>query len=147
MKIVQSLNELKDNNPIGLTIGNFDGVHVGHRSLLQKIRQECVQKKLKFTVLTFVPHPQKIIHPEKNHFLINSYEARQRYLEELGVDYLVEIPFTRDFSTLAPEEFLEKHLLGVTNLSKLYLGYDFAFGANKQGSFDLVERLCTPRGI
>lgn len=129
---------------IGLTIGNFDGVHLGHRELLKKIKQTCLDKKLHFVVLTFIPHPQKIIQPDKERFLINSYEQRRKLLMELGVDYLVEINFTRDFSTLTADQFLRDHLLMYPQLKDFYLGYDFAFGANKQGGYDLVRNLCLP---
>ncbi len=132
---------------IGLTIGNFDGVHLGHRQLLKKIKLDCENKNLLFVVVTFVPHPQKILHPEKERFLINSYEQRRHLLKELGVDVLVEMKFTRDFSTLKAEEFLEKYLLAYPNLKNFYLGYDFAFGANKEGGHDLVHSLCRPTGV
>lgn len=151
MKILNSLPEIKTAEgkviPIGLTIGNFDGVHIGHRSLLKKIREECTRKDLSFVVVTFVPHPQKILHPDKEHFLLNSYEKRRELLESLGVNYLVEMKFTRDFSTLAPEEFMKKHLFSYEGLREFYLGYDFAFGANKQGSHDVALEICKPRGV
>ncbi len=151
MKILQRLLDIPQTNglypPIGLTIGNFDGVHIGHRELLKKIKSECVSKNLFFVVVTFIPHPQKILQPEKERFLINSYDQRRKLLEDLGVDFLIEIGFTRDFSTLPPEDFLETHLLSYTNLKNFYLGYDFAFGANKQGDFDLVKELCKPLNV
>lgn len=132
---------------IGLTIGNFDGVHLGHRNLLDKIKRDCLLHKLQFVVVTFVPHPQKILQPDKERFLINSYDQRRKLLEEAGVDLLVEFKFTRDFSTLGPEDFLEKYLLNYPKLKNLYLGYDFAFGANKGGGHDLAKSICLPRGI
>jgi riboflavin kinase / FMN adenylyltransferase len=151
MKIFHNLLEIaqdQDESPaIGLTIGNFDGVHIGHRQLLQKIKQDCVAKKLKFVVVTFVPHPQKILHPEKERFLINSYEQRRKLLKNQGVDFLVEMRFTRDFSTLSPEQFMQKHLLIYPKLRDFYLGYDFAFGANKQGGYDLVKQVCAPLNV
>jgi riboflavin kinase/FMN adenylyltransferase len=151
MKILTSLLEIEkfnDSYPgIGLTIGNFDGVHLGHRELLKKIKDECRIKDLLFVVVTFIPHPQKIIQPEKERFLINSYDQRRKLLHSLGVDVLIEIGFTRDFSTLSPENFLIKHLLIYPELKHFYLGYDFAFGANKQGGYDLVKNLCKPLGI
>lgn len=132
---------------IGLTIGNFDGVHIGHRQLLQKIKAECKARDLLFVVVTFVPHPQKILQPDKERFLINSYEQRRSLLSDLGVDILVEMKFTRDFSTLKADEFLSQYLLAYPNLKNFYLGYDFAFGANKEGGHDLVNSICHPRGI
>lgn len=151
MKIVHNLFDItegKNTYPgIGLTIGNFDGVHLGHRQLLGKIKNECLEKKLLFVVITFVPHPHKILYPEKDRFLITSYGQRRALLEELGVDVLVEFSFTRDFSTLNAEDFLKKYLLSYPAVKKFYLGYDFAFGANKQGGFDEVKDLGKPLGI
>lgn len=151
MKILQNLLDIPKVDgkypEVGLTIGNFDGVHIGHRQLLQKIKAECKGKNLKFVVVTFVPHPQKILQPEKERFLISSYEHRRRLLKQLGVDYLVEMKFTRDFSTLSAECFLKDHLLIYPGLKDFYLGYDFAFGANKEGGYDLVKEICRPLNV
>ena len=151
MKVLHNLLDLQkpeNGSPgIGLTIGNFDGVHIGHQLLLKKIKSDCEAKNLKFVVVTFVPHPQKILQPEKDRFLINSYDQRRQLLETIGVDFLVEMKFTRDFSTLAPEEFLDKYLLSYPGLKNFYLGYDFAFGANKQGGFDLAKSICQEKKI
>lgn len=151
MKLLNSLLDINEGEshdiPIGLTIGNFDGVHAGHRQLLSKIRIECEKKNLKFAVVTFVPHPQKILQPEKERFLLNSYEKRRELLQEMGVDFLVEMKFTRDFSTLPPDQFMRTHLFHYPGLKEFYLGYDFAFGANKQGGHDLAREICSPRGI
>lgn len=151
MRITTSLPEIKNEKgnsiPIGLTIGNFDGVHAGHRQLLEKIRVECQKNDLSFVVVTFIPHPQKILQPEKERFLLNSYETRRELLASLGVNYLVELKFTRDFSTLPPETFMKNHLFSYEGLRNFYLGYDFAFGANKQGGHDLATEICRPRGI
>ncbi|HXH31692.1 MAG TPA: bifunctional riboflavin kinase/FAD synthetase [Bacteriovoracaceae bacterium] len=151
MKIFHNLLDIAKVNgaypDVGLTIGNFDGVHIGHRQLLKKIKSDCVAKSSKFVVVTFIPHPQKIINPEKERFLINSYEQRRGLLKKLGVDFLIEMKFTRDFSTLTADQFLSEHLLSYPALRDFYLGYDFAFGANKQGGYDLVRSICHPRGV
>lgn len=151
MKILQNLLDITkidgEYPEIGLTIGNFDGVHIGHRQLLKKIKSDCLSKGLLFVVVTFIPHPQKILQPEKERFLINSYEQRRSLLKKLGVDILVELNFTRDFSTLKAEDFLTKYLLCYPNLKDFYLGYDFAFGANKQGDYDLVRSICKPHQV
>jgi riboflavin kinase/FMN adenylyltransferase len=151
MKLLNSLPEIETVEgkavPIGLTIGNFDGVHAGHRQLLNKIKEECRKKSLSFVVVTFVPHPQKILQPEKERFLLTSYEKRRDLLESIGVDYLVEMKFTRDFSTLSPETFMKSYLFNYPGLREFYIGYDFAFGANKQGGHDLARSICGPKGI
>lgn len=151
MKLLNSLLEIEQAEgrsiPVGLTIGNFDGVHAGHRQLLKKLQTECSRKGLSFVVVTFVPHPQKILQPEKERFLLTSYEKRRELLESLGVNFLVELKFTRDFSTLSAESFIKNHLFNYGGLKEFYLGYDFAFGANKQGGHDLAASICKERGI
>lgn len=152
MKILSNLLDIPqsfqgDWPAVGITLGNFDGVHLGHRELLKKIKLDCLKQGLLFVVVTFVPHPQKILQPEKERFLINSYEQRRDLLRDIGVDVLIELNFTRDFSTLKAEDFLKKYLMTYPELKKLYLGYDFAFGANKEGDFDLVKEVCRPYNI
>ncbi len=151
MKILHNLLDIPKSDgaypEIGLTIGNFDGVHLGHKQLLKKIKEQCLARNLQFVVVTFIPHPQKILQPEKERFLLTSYEQRRSLLKKQGVDYLIEMKFTRDFSTLTPDKFLTDYLFCYPNLKDFYLGYDFAFGANKQGGFDLVKSNCIPKGI
>lgn len=142
MKVIHKITDISANEKFGVTIGNFDGVHIGHQYLLQEIRKKCDSKGQSFVVVTFVPHPQKILCPGKERFLINSYMHRRELLEKQGVDYLIEIEFNRDFSTLGPKEFLKNYLLPHSGLEDIYLGYDFAFGANKQGDFDIVRETC-----
>jgi riboflavin kinase/FMN adenylyltransferase len=144
MIIVKNLEELKtvyNENKIHVTIGNFDGVHVGHREFLQQIKKDCVQDHAKFVIVTFVPHPLKILKAHSG-FLINTYEERRELLSGCGADYLLEIDFTRDFSTLTPEEFLSRHIFSFEGISKIYLGHDFAFGANKSGDFNVAKNFC-----
>lgn len=142
MKVIHNISEIPADKKVGVTIGNFDGVHIGHQQLLKDIRQKCNDKGLVFVVVTFVPHPQKILCPGKERFLINSYAYKRELLKNFGVDYLIEIEFNRDFSTQTPEEFLKNYLLPHSGLSDIYLGYDFAFGANKQGDYDIVKDTC-----
>lgn len=147
MIIVKSLEELKtvyNENKVHVTIGNFDGVHVGHREFLNQIKKDCIQDHAKFVIVTFVPHPLKILKAHSG-FLINTYAERRELLAGCGADYLLEIDFTRDFSTLTPEEFLSKHIFSFDGISKIYLGHDFAFGANKSGDFHVAKTFCEHR--
>jgi riboflavin kinase/FMN adenylyltransferase len=124
-----------------VTIGNFDGVHSGHREFLAQIKNDCIRDHAKFVIVTFIPHPLQIL---KSHtgFLINTYEERRELLASVGTDYLLEIDFTRDFSTLSPDMFLENFIFSFGGISKIYLGHDFAFGANKAGDFNLAKKFC-----
>lgn len=146
LKKIEDLKDLYDEEKIEITIGNFDGVHLGHREFLSRIHQDCKQTKSKFVVVTFIPHPVQILKAQTG-FLINTFNERRELLAECGVDYLLEIDFTRDFSTLLPEEFLEKYVFSFTGIDKIYLGHDFVFGANKSGDYKLAKSLCENKKI
>lgn len=145
IKSVEEFNKL-ENDLLAITIGNFDGVHLGHRDFLNTIKKDCQKTKAKLLVVTFVPHPSQILRP-KSCFLINSYSERRELLESCGVDYLFEIDFDRDFSTLSPESFLDKFIFSHKNIFKIFLGYDFSFGANKSGTHSLVKKICEKKNI
>lgn len=144
MKIVNNLNEI--NEKFSLTIGNFDGVHLGHQSVFKKIVAENKRNNLKICVMTFVPHPVQILSP-RNNFLINSYLERRQLLRELGIDYLIEIDFNRDLSTMAPAEFMDIFILKNKYLESFYIGHDFAFGANKAGDHNFIKNYCNKNNI
>lgn len=144
MIIVKDLKDLQtkyNENKIHVTIGNFDGVHSGHREFLSQIKKDCTKDHAKFVIVTFIPHPLQILKAQTG-FLINTYEERRELLASTGADYLLEIDFTRDFSTLAPEVFLERFIFSFSGISKIYLGHDFAFGANKSGDFHVAKTFC-----
>ena len=145
MKIVSDYKgEEKFEGPVALTIGNFDGVHLGHQHLINSIREK-LGKDWKLAVMTFVPHPLEILGPMSG-FLLNSYHERRELFETQNIDYLLEVKFSRDFSTLTPEAFLKKFILS-SNVKQLFLGYDFSFGANKAGTFDFAKEYLTCEGI
>ncbi len=146
MKIIEQLNAIDKNIEVGVVVGNFDGVHVGHQRLLKSILEDCKKEKLELVVVTFVPHPLQILSPA-NHTLLNSYKDRRALLSEQGVNYLCEIDFTRDFSTLSPTEFLERFLKNAKSVKKIYLGHDFHFGANKAGGIKIIDKFCQENKI
>lgn len=145
MKIVQHTNEIIEDG-FGATIGNFDGVHLGHLAMLEQVKEKCKQKNLKFVVITFFPHPAQILRAMRG-FLISGYEERRTLLEAAGVDYLVEIPFTRDFSATTAPQFVEQYVQQIKNMNLLCLGYDFAFGAHKSGDFSTFDSMLKDRAI
>ncbi len=144
MIIVKNLEELKQTHgetKINVTIGNFDGVHQGHREFLSQIKKDCISENAKFVIVTFIPHPLQILKAQTG-FLINTFEERRTLLDSCGVDYLLEIDFTRDFSTLSPQDFLSRFIFSFSGIEKIYLGHDFAFGANKAGDFRVAQEFC-----
>ncbi|MDO9182668.1 MAG: bifunctional riboflavin kinase/FAD synthetase [Bacteriovorax sp.] len=149
MIVIKNINDLKtvySEDKIQVTIGNFDGVHLGHKEFLSRISLDCKQQKCKFVVITFVPHPVQILKAQSS-FLINTFLERRELLAQCGVDYLLEVDFTRDFSTLLPEEFLSKFVFSFPSIDKVYLGHDFVFGANKSGNYKLAKNLCEKENI
>jgi len=148
MEVIKSLKDIVDINgkELALTIGNFDGLHCGHRSILSKIINRCNENNCELVVMTFVPHPMQLISPS-NDFLINSYAERRELFKEIGVKYVLEVDFTRDFSTLQPAQFLDLYLLTNQKLKDIYMGHDFSFGTNKSGSFDFAKNYCSEKNV
>lgn len=150
MRVVGSIDEvfreINSNEQIGITIGNFDGVHVGHQKLLSEVYEECRDLNLKFTLLTFIPHPKIILVPNLDKsYLINTYHERRDLLKKMNlIDYMVELNFTRDFSLLSPQDFINRYILQNDNgnrVKKLFFGHDFSFGANKKGNIDHIKSM------
>ncbi|MCK6596457.1 MAG: riboflavin biosynthesis protein RibF, partial [Bacteriovoracaceae bacterium] len=100
----------------------------------------------KFLVITFVPHPSFVLKNQRA-FLLNTYAERREMLREIGVEYLLEIDFNRDFSTLTPGDFLDTYVFNHSGIAKMFLGHDFAFGANKSGDFKFVKDYCVNKKI
>lgn len=123
-----------------LTIGNFDGVHRGHRKLLEEVRSAAQKYRVPSVVYTFDPHPMEILAPGKPFFRLFETSDQEHQLEKLQIDYFVIEKFTKKFASMSPEDFLEKHLFSVFKPLHIVVGYDFAFGAKKEGTItDLKE--------
>ncbi len=149
MKVIKEIAELAQTyheTNVQITIGNFDGVHNGHREFLARIHDDCQKTKSKFVVITFIPHPVQILKAHSG-FLLNTFSERRELLSACGVDYLLEVDFTRDFSTLSPESFLEKFVFSFQGIDKIYLGHDFVFGANKSGNYSTAKMACETKNI
>ncbi len=124
---VTSLPDAKP-RPRRLAIGSFDGVHIGHRQVIKGAD----------TVLTFEPHPLRVIHPEAAPKLIMSFDIKRDVIAGLGVDELVVIPFDRKFSTIAPDDFIELILIGQLGAESVSVGENFRFGARAKGTPELL---------
>ena len=149
MIVVKDVNELKNliqQHTVNITIGNFDGVHLGHRDFLASIKKSSLDSDAKFVVITFIPHPAQALKGQSG-FLINTYEERRELLEKEGVDYLLEVDFTRDFSSLSPEQFVENFICIFPKVECVYLGYDFSFGANRAGDHSKSQKIFAEKNI
>lgn len=131
--------------PCALSIGNFDGLHLGHRALLEKLIKIGREKQLSSVLLSFDPHPMKILHPEKPFHKLFPLKDLVLQAEQMGLDALVVHPFTKEFSNISPERFFTDHIFAQLKPEYLLLGHDFRFGNNRGGSIDLVQKLCSER--
>jgi riboflavin kinase/FMN adenylyltransferase len=124
-----------------VTIGNFDGVHLGHREIFRKLKREAAEIGGVSVVVTFDPHPLKVLSTPRSVTLINTVEEKITLIEASGVDYLVIIPFTMEFAAIAAEEFVRGVLLARLGMKRLVIGHDYAFGRNREGNVNLLRRL------
>jgi len=122
-----------------VTLGNFDGVHLGHRELFRSLVRTARQLKCPSIVYTFNPHPLKFLAPEKAPLLLNTAAEKQRLIAASHIDYLIEAQFTADFSTMPPEQFVSKILVSQLKIKALIVGYDYAFGKGRGGNTDFLR--------
>lgn len=130
-----------------VTIGNFDGLHFGHREIISKAINKAKDLRAQSVVMTFNPHPRKILRPELQHLQLFDHKDQERELEKMGVDLLILEPFSRDLSQLTPEKFLSDYIIKPLSPVALVVGYDFAFGANREGTLSTLEKLCEKSGL
>jgi riboflavin kinase / FMN adenylyltransferase len=141
MEIIRNLSHIgKLRNPVA-TIGNFDGVHMGHRQIFRQLKQAAADANGVSVVITFEPHPLKVIPSGKKIRLISTYEEKERLLEASGIDYLIVIPFTREFAAISAREFVSDVLVRSLGITKLIIGYDYAFGRNREGNIGFLRLL------
>ena len=123
------------------TIGNFDGVHVGHRRILETVIARAREIGRPSFAITFEPHPMAVLRPNHAPRRIQTLRQKEEVLAAMGLEFLLVIPFTRDFSLLEPEEFVRSLLHDRLGASELYLGRHFAFGRGKRGDLAMLSRM------
>jgi len=142
MLVIKDLESLSGLVPGAVaTIGNFDGVHQGHREIFRRIVSEAKRRNCASMVVTFTPHPMKIIDPEKAPRLLNTYAEKERLIAASCVDILVEIPFDHSVASMLPEEFVQKILVEKLRISHLVVGYDYSFGRDRGGDAKLLAAI------
>lgn len=136
MKIYKSLDDFPDIERPVVTIGSFDGVHLGHQKILKRINNIAKSIHGETVLVSFWPHPRMVLFPESHGIkLLYSFEEKAALLEKFGVDHLISIPFTKEFSMMESEDFIENILVKKIKTKKLVIGYDHRFGRGREGSF------------
>lgn len=148
MKIIRDLRDLRAPLPGAVvTIGNFDGVHLGHREIFRRVVRRAGEIGGTSVVVTFVPHPLRLLAPERAPRLINTYAEKERLIEASCIDVLLCLPFTREMAALSAERFVAKVLVEKIGVRELIVGYDYAFGRGREGDVEFLRRAGRERGF
>jgi riboflavin kinase/FMN adenylyltransferase len=140
LKIVNSIKSFSANKPTIVTIGTFDGVHLGHKKILEKIVENAHSQNCESLVLTFFPHPRTILQADSEMKQLNTLAEKTNLLSALGIDNLVIHPFDAAFSRLTAEEFVKQVLVDTFKIKKIIIGHDHRFGRNRTANIDdLIE--------
>ncbi|MGB0305929.1 MAG: bifunctional riboflavin kinase/FAD synthetase [Flavobacteriaceae bacterium] len=136
MKTIHGIENFPASEGSIVTIGTFDGVHLGHQQILKQLIDTSQQSKLKSVLLTFFPHPRMVLQPDISMRLIQTIEEREKALRKTGLDYLVIHPFSEKFSRLSADDYVKQILVDKLNVRKVVVGYDHRFGRNRTASLE-----------
>jgi riboflavin kinase/FMN adenylyltransferase len=141
MQIIRNLNQIKTSfPPLALTIGSFDGVHLGHESIINEVKKTAKEKNILSAILTFEPHPDSFFKKDKaKDFRINSLSQKIKLLQKYDINYLIILPFNQNLANITASDFVENILLNSFNVKNLIIGYDFVFGKNREGNFEFLQ--------
>jgi riboflavin kinase/FMN adenylyltransferase len=147
MKVFTKLPEkLYFNCPV-VTIGTYDGVHIGHRKIFRKLIEKAGSRGGESIVLTFSSHPRKLINPDAETKLITTTEEKLKAIEDFGIKYTILLDFSREIADLDARQFFHRFLVEKIGAKEIVIGYDHAFGKNREGNVDLLMELSRSTGI
>ena len=140
MKVYKQLSEFSPIKNAVVTTGTFDGVHIGHQKIIHRVKEIAHQIAGESVIITFHPHPRLVLFPEDNHLkILNTLPEKIKLLEASGIDHLIIIPFTKEFSRLSSVDFIQQIIVDQIGTKKLVIGYDHHFGKNREGSFEHLK--------
>ena len=140
MEQIATTAEFKSNSQSVITIGTFDGVHVGHRAIIKRLVSSAKEEGLVSVVLTFFPHPRMVLQKDSDIKLINTLAEKKQLLQEIGLDYFVVEPFTYEFSRLTALQYVRDILVGQLKAKKIIIGYDHRFGRNRNADIQDLKK-------
>jgi len=151
LKIIKNILEYNfasgDSLGTAVSLGMFDGVHLGHKKIIQKLKNYSKIRNLKTVVLSFCSHPRSILDPSDNIQLLNTFEEKKELLEELGVDIFFIQEFNEEFKNISAEEFISKTLLESLRAKYIVIGYNHRFGKNRIGDFRLLQEMSNAKNF
>ncbi|MCW3074007.1 MAG: riboflavin biosynthesis protein RibF [Flaviaesturariibacter sp.] len=140
MQVHSHIHDLPPFRNAVITIGTFDGVHKGHQQIISALREQAEKVAGESVLITFMPHPRKLLQPETSLELINTLDEKIELLRSKGIDHLVVVDFTKSFAALTGEEYIEHFLVKQFKPQTIIIGYDHHFGSNRSGNFELLQK-------
>jgi len=140
MQIHEGLADFPSISHAVVTSGTFDGVHLGHQKILHRLSELARKNKGETVLLTYWPHPRLVLYPKEHHLrLLSTFEEKVELLRGFGIDHLIKLPFTQEFSQMSSVDFIQQILVEKIRTKCLVIGYDHKFGKNREGSFDYLQ--------
>ena len=146
MRVFRNVDDPEIITPVILTFGVFDGLHLGHQLIMQRVVERAHASGLPATVITFDPHPRAVLRPETAPPLLQTFEQKMEGLEQLGINQTVVLNFSPSLASLSAQEFLQRYVYGRLDAREVYLGHGFAFGHSREGHFVLLKRVSSELG-
>lgn len=148
MNVYYSIDNFPGTANAVVTIGTFDGVHIGHQQIIRNLRKLAVETHGETVLLTFFPHPRMVLQPDDNDLkLITTMLEREELLRSFGIDHLIIQPFNKEFSRITATEFVRDQLINKIGMKTLVIGYDHHFGRNREGSYKDLEEMAPVYGF
>lgn len=141
LKVFKNFKDYSSQRPLALSLGMFDGVHLGHKCIIDELIKVGAENNLETAVLTFWPHPRFVFNPNEDLKLLNTLDEKTLLMEKYGINNLFLKEFDEEFRNLTGEEFVRQILVDKLNVKYLIIGYDHSFGKNKSGNFELLQKL------
>jgi len=146
LKIWNNISEFEGNNT-AITVGSFDGVHLGHMEMLKQLIEFAKKRNGESVVFTFSPHPIRVLNPDKNFVLLTTIEEKTELFRKAGIDHLVIFPFSKEFAKLSYTEFVSSILIDKLKMQSFLVGYDNKIGRNREGNYDELVKLSKQYGF
>ncbi len=147
LKIIKDLTDYQSTTPLALSLGMFDGVHLGHLSIINKLNEIAEKEHLESAILSFWPHPRKFLNPDDDVKMLNTLEEKLELLEKSGIKNIFLKTFDEEFRNLTGIEFCEQVLADKLKVKHIIIGHDHTFGKNKSGNFELLKSLSKELGF
>lgn len=148
MNIYHSLDSFQRLECAVVTSGTFDGLHIGHKKILTRLKEISIQSGGESVVITFWPHPRLVVSEDSQDLqLLSTIEEKIELFSQMGIEHLAIVPFTRAFSELSSDDFIRQILVDKIGTKKLVIGYDHRFGRNREGSFEFLQKNASSYGF